>query len=95
MQEVEDPLLLPTVVAFVRVASAMPAPDEVGFGYWRNSMRLIWPNVEAEIFQSSIEIYRFDAAGTQIVTVAFHPGDALPAELLEAMDANPNTGRTC
>lgn len=92
-RQVDDPLLWSTVAAFVKAASSLPSPDDFSLGYWHTSVRLIWPNIETEIFAGSIEIYRFDATGTRISTVPFQPGDALPDEMFWVVDRERGTDR--
>ena len=83
-RQIDDPLLWSTVAAFGRVALSLPSPDDVSLGYWHTSVRLMWPNLETEIFRDSIEIYRFSGTGTQISTTSFQPGDPLPNAMFEA-----------
>lgn len=72
-----------SATAFVAAASSIPPPNDVGRGYWRISIRLTWPSSEVEVFASSIEIYRFHSAGTDIATIPFRSGYELPEDWVQ------------
>jgi hypothetical protein len=93
-RQVDEPLLWSTAAAFVTAVTPLPPPDDVGLGYWRTSIRMSWENLETEIFPGSVEIYRFDEAGTQIATIPFQPGDALPPQMSHLADRKRTTDQT-
>lgn len=86
LHPIDDPTLRTTAMSFAQAACDLPAPNDAGLGYWRTSIRLSWPNCEVEIFSTSIEIYRFYSTGTDIATIPFQSGDALPEDLVQWLD---------
>jgi hypothetical protein len=82
----DDPALRTTAMSFVQAATGLPPPNDAGLGYWRTSIRLIWPNCEVEVFSASIEIYRFRLSGTDIATIPFRSGDGLPEDWVQWLD---------
>jgi hypothetical protein len=86
LRPIDDPALRTTVMSFARAASGLPAPNDAGLGYWRTSIRLIWPNCEMEVFATSIEVYHFRSNGTDIATIPFRSGDGLPEDWGQWLD---------
>lgn len=76
------PATVQNALEFAALArSICPAPDEIAKGYWP-TISISWPNLEFEIFDDRIEVYRFGEGRTDIRHDAHSPGSPFSAALI-------------
>jgi hypothetical protein len=69
---------------FVRERTPVP---EVGPGYWRKSLRITWSDLEVEVFDNRLEVYRFPDLKVDIRYFARVPGEPFAADLVAELDS--------
>jgi hypothetical protein len=69
---------------FIRGRTPVP---EVGAGYWRRSLRVTWPDLEVEVFDNRLEVYRFPDRKVDIRYFARVPGEPFAADVVTELES--------
>lgn len=81
-EEPVEAATLKNALEFLALAETItPVPTEVARGLWP-TIRIIWDGFEFEIFESSIEFYRFMDGSTDIHEYDRSPGASFEAGLI-------------